>query len=39
MKRLSVIVAAVLLVVSCGDANRQYVRKAVSVMDKQVTNS
>ena len=35
MKRLSVIVAAVLLVVSCGDANRQYVRKAVSVMDKQ----
>ena len=35
MKRLSVVVAAVLLVASCGDANRQYVRKAVSVMDKQ----
>ena len=27
--------AAVLLVVSCGDANRQYVRKAVGIMDKQ----
>ena len=27
--------AAVLLVVSCGDANRQYVRKAIRIMDKQ----
>ena len=26
---------ALLLIVSCGDANRQYVRKAIRIMDKQ----
>lgn len=34
MKRISIILAA-LLIVSCGDANRQYVRKAIRIMDKQ----
>ena len=34
MKKISIILA-VLLIVSCGDANRQYVRKAIRVMDKQ----
>ena len=29
------VLAAVLMMVSCGDANRQYVRKAVRIMDKQ----
>ena len=27
--------AALLLIVACGDANRQYVRKAVHIMDRQ----
>ena len=35
MKKISIILAAVLLIVSCGDANRQYVRKAIRIMDKQ----
>ena len=35
MKKISIILAGILLVVSCGDANRQYVRKAVRIMDKQ----
>ena len=35
MKKISLILAAVLLIVSCGDANRQYVRKAIRIMDKQ----
>ena len=35
MKRISIILAAILLIVSCGDANQQYVRKAIRVMDKQ----
>ena len=34
MKKISIILAA-LLIVSCGDANRQYVRKAIRIMDKQ----
>ena len=34
MKKISLILAA-LLIVSCGDANRQYVRKAIRIMDKQ----
>ena len=34
MKKASIILAAVLLLVSCGDANRQYVRKAIRIMDK-----
>ena len=34
MKKISIILA-VLLIVSCGDANRQYVRKAIRIMDKQ----
>lgn len=35
MKKIFVILAALLLTVACGDANRQYVRKAVRIMDKQ----
>ena len=35
MKRITVFLAAVLMIVSCGDGNRQYVRKAVRIMDKQ----
>ena len=35
MKKISLILAAVLLIVSCGDANRLYVRKAIRIMDKQ----
>ena len=35
MKKISLILAALLLIVSCGDANRQYVRKAIRIMDKQ----
>ena len=35
MKKVSIILAVLLLVVSCGDANRQYVRKAIRIMDKQ----
>jgi C-terminal processing protease CtpA/Prc len=35
VKKISVILAVVLLLVSCGDANRQYVRKAVRIMDRQ----
>lgn len=35
MKKISLILAAILLIVSCGDANRQYVRKAIRIMDKQ----
>ena len=35
MKRLVVIIAVVLSVASCTDSNRQYVRKAVRIMDKQ----
>jgi len=34
VKQISLILAALLLV-SCGDANRQYVRKAVRILDKQ----
>lgn len=34
MRRYLIILAA-LLAVSCSDANRQYVRKAVRIMDKQ----
>ena len=34
MRRLFLLVAASLLMVSCVDANRQYVRKAVRIMDK-----
>ena len=35
MKKISIILAALLFVVSCGDANRQYVRKATRIMEKQ----
>ncbi|MBR5660659.1 MAG: hypothetical protein IKW99_03825 [Bacteroidales bacterium] len=35
MRKISIILAAIVLVVSCGDANHQYVRKAIRVMDKQ----
>ena len=35
MKKIPIILAAILLIVSCGDANQQYVRKAIRVMDKQ----
>lgn len=35
MKKISIILAAMLLMVSCGDSNRQYVRKAIRIMDKQ----
>ena len=35
LKKTSIILAAILLFVSCGDANRQYVRKAIRIMDKQ----
>ena len=35
MKKISLILAALLLIVSCGDANRLYVRKAIRIMDKQ----
>lgn len=35
MKSYSVILAALFLIVSCGDSNQQYVRKAVRIMDKQ----
>ena len=34
VKRISIILAATLLIVSCGDANRQYVRKAIRIMDR-----
>lgn len=34
MKKASIFLAAVLLIVSCGDANRQYIRKAIRIMDK-----
>ena len=35
VKKLFVFFAALLLIVSCGDVNRQYVRKAIRIMDKQ----
>ena len=35
MKKIFVILAALLLTVACGEANRQYVRKAIRIMDKQ----
>ena len=35
MKKFFFILAALLLIVSCGDANRQYVRKAIRIMDRQ----
>ena len=35
MKRIILYLSCILLAVSCGDSNRQYVRKAVSIMDKQ----
>ena len=35
MKKISAILAILLLIVSCGDSNRQYVRKAVRIMDKE----
>jgi hypothetical protein len=35
VKKIPIILAAILLIVSCGDANQQYVRKAIRVMDKQ----
>lgn len=35
MKRISFFLAAILLFASCGDANRQYVRTAIRIMDKQ----
>ncbi len=35
MRRFIIFLSCVLFAVSCGDSNRQYVRKAVSIMDKQ----
>ena len=35
MKKISFVLATVLFVVSCGDSNRQYVRKAIRIMEKQ----
>lgn len=35
MKRIILYLSCILLAVSCGDTNRQYVRKAVRIMDKQ----
>ena len=35
MKKISAFLAALLIVVSCTDSNRQYVRKAIRIMDKQ----
>lgn len=35
MKRIILFLSFVLLAVSCGDSNRQYVRKAVRIMDRQ----
>ena len=35
MKRLILYLSCILLAVSCGDSNRQYVHKAVRIMDKQ----
>ena len=35
MRKISFLLAALLLMVSCGDGNRQYVRKAVRIMEKQ----
>lgn len=35
MKRIILFLSLVLLAVSCGDSNRQYVRKAVRIMDRQ----
>ena len=35
MKKISIILAAILLIGSCGDANWQYVRKAIRIMEKQ----
>ena len=35
MKKIPLFLAALLLLASCGDVNRQYVRKAVRIMDKQ----
>ena len=35
MKRIILFLSFVLLAVSCGDGNRQYVRKAVRIMDRQ----
>lgn len=35
MKKISAFLAVLLIVVSCTDSNRQYVRKAIRIMDKQ----
>ena len=35
MKKITILLATVLMMVSCGNSNRQYVRKAVRIMDKQ----
>ena len=35
VKRIFIVLASVLLVVSCGDSNQQYVRKAIRIMDGQ----
>ena len=34
MKKISFFLAAILIIASCGDANRQYVRAAIRTMDK-----
>ena len=35
LKKVSIVIASLALIVSCGDSNQQYVRKAVHIMDQQ----